>query len=237
MLRLYKLSMEDVRRARTEFTAGFERLSDHLIMNGLAAVIAACGLLQDSPAVIIGAMLIATLLIPITAMGFGAAAGEWPVFRAALRSFALSCAIVLVVSILFGVMFASDISGEMLSRTQPQMLDVMIGFAGGAAATWVVVMPRLSSAFVGAAIATALVPPLVTVGLFLSHGHWPYAVGALLLFGTNFAAIATASMFVYMLTGVHGAMEVGPHRWAGKLRWALIAALAIVVILLARMPY
>lgn len=235
MVRLHKLSLEDIRRVRADFTGGFARLSDHLIMNGLAAIIAACGLLQDSPAVIIGAMLIATLLVPISAMGFGAASGEWPVFRTALRFFLSSCAVVFVVALLFGFAFAENISGEMMSRTDPTMLDVMIGFAGGAAATWTVVMPRLSGAVVGAAISTALVPPLVTVGLFLSHGFVPYALGALLLFATNFAAIAAASMFVYMLTGVRGAMEVGPHRWAGKLRWVVVAALAVVVSVVAVM--
>lgn len=230
MIKIYKLSNEQVSSIREGYTNSFSRISDHLIMNGLAAVIAACGLMQDNVAVIIGAMLIATLMTPLGAIGFGAAAGEWHVFRRGLATLAKSIGVVFVLSLIIGFFLNTGISGEMMVRTDPTTLDVIIALAGGAAATWVTVMPRMAGALVGAAIATALVPPLVTCGLFLAQMQTFYALGAFLLFAVNLSAIAVSSMGVYMLVGLRRGIDAGANRGAGYLRWLLLGILVIVVI-------
>jgi uncharacterized hydrophobic protein (TIGR00271 family) len=90
---------------------------------------------------------------------------------------------------------------EILARTSPQILDLMIALIGGAASAYALVSPRLSAAVVGVAIATALVPPLTTCGLLLARGLPEPALGAFILFAANFVAIAFAAMIVFLLIG------------------------------------
>lgn len=92
---------------------------------------------------------------------------------------------------------------EIIGRTTPNLLDLMIALAGGAAGAYATVAPRISVAFVGVAIATALVPPLASSGILLARGEFHLAFGAFLLAFTNIVAIQFASSVVMWSTGFH----------------------------------
>jgi uncharacterized hydrophobic protein (TIGR00341 family) len=173
-----------------------------LIMNALATVIACCGLLQDSAAVVIGAMVIATLMGPITGIALGLVDGNNVLLRNALLAATSGTLVVLCIGMLFGVMHRdAPMTREFLARTQPTFFDLVIPLAGGAAGAYAFVSQRLSAGLVGVAIATALVPPLSVCGICLGRGDGTLGFGALLLFLSNAVAIQLASSTVFWLWG------------------------------------
>ncbi|NUG52929.1 DUF389 domain-containing protein, partial [Acinetobacter lactucae] len=93
------------------------------------------------------------------------------------------------------------ITGEILARTQPTIMDLMIALAGGAAGAFASISPRLSVAVVGVAVATALVPPLVASGILIAHLEWKSAANALILAITNIIAIQVSSSLVLWIAG------------------------------------
>jgi uncharacterized hydrophobic protein (TIGR00271 family) len=175
---------------------------DYFMMIGLSAGIAALGLILDSPAVIIGAMLIAPLMSAIVAMGLAIVQGDTTFLFRSLRATLRGSAIVIAVGALIGL-FYLDREGtkEMLSRTGPTLLDLLVATVSGVAAAYALCRKNVSAALPGVAIAVALVPPLATVGLFLGMWDLPHAYGAFLLFVTNLAGITFASGVVFTLLG------------------------------------
>ncbi len=173
------------------------------IMNGLAAIIAGYGLLLNSPAVVIGAMLIAMLLGPISATAFAILEARITVLKQALLTLAGGVLLVVAVGIGLGLLHAaSPLTPEIMSRTRPNLMDLMVALAGGAAGALAMISPRLSAAVVGVAVATALVPPLVAGGILLAHGQWRPAGGAFLLTLTNIVAIGFSTSMVLWTSGL-----------------------------------
>ncbi len=117
----------------------------------------------------------------------------------------------------------------MLSRTQPTPIDLGVAIAGGLAATFALVQPKLSAALPGVAIATALMPPLCVIGVGVAPGDWDVAQGALLLFLTNAVAIAASSTFLFYITG----FSLGRKDEGGWIPRSLQISIILVVILLA----
>ena len=143
-----------------------------LTMNALATVVACYGLLEDSAAVVIGAMVIATLLGPITGIALALVDGDNGLLRKALLAEASGVVLVLCMALLIGVIHRdAPLTREILARTRPTLLDVIIALAGGAAGAYASASPRLSAGLVGVAIATALVPPLSACGICLGRGE------------------------------------------------------------------
>lgn len=176
----------------------------YLLMNALAAVVASYGLLQDSVAVVIGAMIIALLLGPITGLALALVDGEQRLFRRALLAEAVGALMVVAIAFAIGDI-QSDIplGHEIMARTAPNILDMIIALAGGAAGAYAVTSPRLSASLVGVAISTALVPPLCVCGICLSRGLYQAGGGAFVLFLTNLVAIQSVSSLVLWLQGYH----------------------------------
>jgi uncharacterized hydrophobic protein (TIGR00271 family) len=171
-------------------------------MNAAAALIAGFGLLQNSPAVIIGAMLIAMLYGPIVGIALGLAEANLSLLGRSLLSEGAGAAWVWAIGFAVGAAGRNiPIGSEILSRTSPTILDLLIAFVGGLAGGFTYMATGLSGVIVGVAIATALVPPLVSCGILFAH-HLPgLATGAFLLFLANFTAIAVGAMLVFWLTG------------------------------------
>ncbi len=176
------------------------------VLLSLSVLIASWGILDDSTAVVIGGMLIAPLMTPV--LGIAAATVmAWPrrlgtaVLQVAVAS-AASIALAWLVALLFpdGV-YALVLPGELLSRTEPTLLDLGIALAAGAAGAYVLVHKESVSALPGVAVAVALVPPLAVVGISLGFGNYDDAGGAMLLYLTNLAGIVLAAMVVFVLTG------------------------------------
>jgi uncharacterized hydrophobic protein (TIGR00271 family) len=174
----------------------------------MSCVIATLGLLVDSAAIIIGAMLVAPLMSPIIGMGMSSITGDSRLLRDAAS--ALLRGALLAVLISFLVAYANrylpfivlqNLPQEVISRTNPGPIDLGVALAGGLAAAFALAMPNISAALPGVAIATALMPPLCTVGIGLALGRMDVAGGATLLFTTNAVTIAFAASLVFFSLG------------------------------------
>jgi uncharacterized hydrophobic protein (TIGR00271 family) len=176
--------------------------SPYVAMNALATVVACYGLFQNSAAVVIGAMIIAMLLGPISGIALALVSGDNALLRKALLAECGGVSVVLCVAFAIGKIHENlPLTDEILSRTSPNILDLMIALAGGAAGAYATVSPRLSVGLVGVAIATALVPPLSTCSICLARGEFHLAFGGFLLFFANLVAIQFASSVVMYLHG------------------------------------
>lgn len=170
-----------------------------LLLIILSSAIATLGLLQSSAAVVIGAMLVSPLLGPIMGIGFGLATLESNLIKRALVTMAAGMAVaILVAMLIIWISPIQDVTPELRARTQPTLLDLGVAVVGGVAGVYAI-MRKLSGVMVGVAIATALVPPLSTVGFGLATGRPDFALGAALLFLTNTLAIAFAATIVARL--------------------------------------
>jgi uncharacterized hydrophobic protein (TIGR00271 family) len=187
---------------RESVTSGATLNGSYLAMNLAATLIAGFGLLENSPAVIIGAMLIAMLFGPIVGIAMALAEADLLLLRRSLISELAGAACVLAVGLVIGISTRNlTIGSEILSRTSPSLLDLLIGLVGGLAGGLTFVSTGLGAVVVGVAIATALVPPLTTCGILLARQLPNAAAGAFLLFLANFAAIAFGAFVTFRLAG------------------------------------
>lgn len=171
----------------------------YLLLISLSACIATLGLLQNSPAVVIGAMLVSPLLGPIMGIGFGLVTLESVLVRRSLITLAAGMAVAIAVAMLLVWLSpVQDVTSELRARTRPTLLDLGVAVVGGVAGVYAI-MRKLSGVMVGVAIATALVPPLSTVGFGLATWRPDFALGGALLFLTNTLAIAFAATLVARL--------------------------------------
>ena len=174
----------------------------YVMMNVAAALIAGFGLMENSPATIIGAMLIAMLYGPIVGIGLGLAEADLRLLGRSLFAEIVGAAFVLASGFLIGMASRDLVIGsEILGRTSPSMVDLLVALVGGLAGGFTFVSTGLSGVVVGVAIATSLVPPLTTCGILLARHSPSLAGGAFLLFLANFAAIALGAMFTFLLAG------------------------------------
>lgn len=172
------------------------------IMNALAGVMAGYGLLANSPAVVIGAMLVAMLTGPISGIALALIDNRMILLGTSLKTLLGGIGLLAAVGILLGLVhYSMPMSEEILARTRPNFMDLMIALAGGAAGAFASISARLSVAVVGVAVATALVPPLVAMGILLAHFEWKLALGAFILVFTNMVAIQFSSSLVLWLAG------------------------------------
>jgi uncharacterized hydrophobic protein (TIGR00271 family) len=181
---------------------------DYFLLVMLSCSIATFGLITDSAAVIIGAMLVAPLMSPILGLSLASVAGEQRMFRNAVIALVEGSVLAVILSALLGLIAGwlpldifKVLPGEILARTHPSPFDLGIGLAGGAAAAYALAQPRLSAALPGVAIATALMPPLCTAGIGIALANGSITLGAVLLFLTNLAAISFAGIMVFVAMG------------------------------------
>lgn len=163
-----------------------------------AIFIASLGLNTNSTAVIIGAMLISPLMGPIMGFGLGLGTNDFALVKKALKNFIVMVVISVTTSTLFFLISpVKEAGSELLGRTSPTVYDVLIAFFGGI--TGIIAGAsklRRGNVIPGVAIATALMPPLCTMGYGIGHFHWQYAVGAFYLFMINSVFIALATFFI-----------------------------------------
>lgn len=182
----------------------------YFLMLILSAVIATYGLLANSTAVVIGAMLVAPLMGPIFGIALGLSIGDSGLLRKAASSEVLGVLLGIAVATCIGFLpWRMEFGAEITARVQPTLYDLIIALASGLAGAYALVDEKVSPSLPGVAIATSLVPPLATCGLCLSAGKWQFALGAFLLFFANFLAIELAAAFVFILSGM---MEAHPHK-------------------------
>ena len=207
---------------------------DFFILIILSCTIATFGLLTNSAAVIIGAMLVAPLMSPILSLSMASISGLSRLFRRSLLALLQGASLAIILSAMIAFFayrlpygFLANISNEVLARTSPSPIDLGIALAGGAAAAYALAHPRLTAALPGVAIATALMPPLCTVGIGIAFNETSIILGALLLFITNMAAISFAGIVTFAILGF-GARSLEKNN---KLSQSLsISAILVVVI-------
>jgi uncharacterized hydrophobic protein (TIGR00271 family) len=165
---------------------------NYAFMVAISAGIATLGLLLNSPAVIIGAMLISPLMGPIVSSGFALTGFNVEMGRRSARTLLYGAiAAVAFAAIIAALSPVKELTPEILARTRPNLFDLAVAILSGAAGGYAMIRGR-GGAIVGVAIATALMPPLAVVGYGLATWQWPVARGALLLFVTNMVAISLA---------------------------------------------
>ena len=174
------------------------------VLLGLSTVIAAGGVLGDSTATVIGAMIIAPMMTPIMASALSIVTGDAAhLARSALIVVVGACTSI-ALSFCIGLLsVAIDVSSnsQILSRTNPRLIDLVVALATGAVGAFALAREDVSDTLPGVAIAISLVPPLAVVGISLEAGAPADAAGALLLFGTNVLAILAAGGGALWLMG------------------------------------
>jgi uncharacterized hydrophobic protein (TIGR00271 family) len=209
---------------------------DFFLLVILSCSIATLGLITDSAAVIIGAMLLAPLMTPLIGIGMASIEGDSHLLKGAFLTLVKGIFLAIFLAFLISVVnnylpivSLQQLPGEILARTRPTPIDLVIALAGGLAAAYALTKPNLSAALPGVAIATALMPPLCTIGIGIALSKWDVAGGASLLFITNAVAIAFASVLVFFLRGFGSSSEKEARRLPRSL---LLSALLTVTLLI-----
>ncbi|MCJ7715546.1 MAG: TIGR00341 family protein [Anaerolineales bacterium] len=198
------LAGEEQLEVREELIADAQPGRDYFILIVLSTIIAALGLLLNSPAVVIGAMLVAPLMSPILGFSLGVILGEGRLVRTSLESVFKGVMASIIVAILIGLLSPlKEMTPEILARTQPTIVDLFIALASGMAGAYAVSRKDVSAALPGVAIAAALAPPLSVVGLGFANGNMRVTGGALLLFTTNLVTISLGGVIIFSLLGIH----------------------------------
>ncbi|MFO8007186.1 MAG: TIGR00341 family protein [Candidatus Brocadiia bacterium] len=201
---------------------------EYVAMILLATLVAAIGIWRGNVAVVIGAMVLAPLLGPNTALALANALGDGDLWRRAMRTNLVGIGAGLGLAAVLGLVlpFAGN-EEALLWGSRVSLPDVALALAAGAAGA-VVVARGTRSALVGVMVAVALWPPLVTAGLGVGAAEWGMAVGAGLLFLTNLICINLAGIATFVVQGIR------PHRYyeAQEARRAARRALVLWSLLL-----
>ena len=198
---------------------------DFFVLITLAASIAILGLLQNSAAVIIGAMLVAPLMSPILAMAMAMVQGNLRLLLVAAEATAKGIVLAIVVGITITIISPIDSpTNEIMARTSPNLLDLLVALASGAAAGYAIGRKEVAAALPGVAIAAALVPPLCVVGYGIGTSDLSIATGSLLLFTTNLLAIVLAGALVFLALGFQP-----PRSERGELMRGLKVTVALLI--------
>ncbi|MBK8987926.1 MAG: TIGR00341 family protein [Chloroflexi bacterium] len=201
----------------------------------LATIIATYGVLGDSTATVIGAMIVAPLMTPIMATAAGIAMGRLDRAIRSLLTVAAGVAGVIALSWLLATLFTGVISytgnTQIVARISPRLIDLIVALASGVAGAFAMSREDVADSLPGVAIAISLVPPLCVVGIGLAGGQWDVAQGALLLFVTNFFAILLAGGGVFSLLGLSRAAMVQVEGSARKRAFGLIFAGVFIIMI------
>ncbi|MEM8640124.1 MAG: DUF389 domain-containing protein [Cyanobacteria bacterium P01_G01_bin.54] len=201
--------------------------TNYIVFTVSACAIATFGLIANSTAVIIGAMLIAPLMLPLRAVAFAALEGDFNLLRRSGLSIFGATVLAIALSCLIGSVTPIPAFGsEFQSRVQPSLVDLGIAIAAGSISGFAKVREGVSDALAGTAIAVALMPPLCVVGLSLSRafttpGFAHFSQQAFLLYLTNLIGIILACMTVYILAGY---TEAG-H----SVTWAIVSVAVLAI--------
>jgi uncharacterized hydrophobic protein (TIGR00271 family) len=225
-------------RKDTDYRATIQAIQNDIPFRGATAWVLICsiflasiGLNANSTAVVIGAMLIAPLMGPVLGVGVSLAINDLVTLRRSLVNFGVMVLLSVLTAFLFFALFPlREESSELLARVSPDIRDVLIAFFGGLA----LIIARtkkgtIASVIFGVAIATALMPPLCTVGYALAHSNVAYALGALYLFAINASFIALAAYLVVKLLRFPMKEYANPKSRRRISRFATLLALLMVI--------
>ena len=211
------------------------RLSRFWILIVLASIIAAAGVVADSAATVIGAMIVAPLMTPILGTMLSVLVADRLNLTRSLFLVVGGALAAIAIGWLVGLIVVNDVVAETNSqvagRVSPRLIDLLSALATGAVGSVALVRRDVSDTLPGVAIAISLVPPLSVVGLTFEAGAWGQSLGALLLFLTNVAAILGSGTVIMALYGVHRLVTpaASPGQRTVNRRNAVIVIAAMVV--------
>lgn len=220
---------------RSRIISGGELSGFNILIMFCAVVIASIGLYKNSPAVIIGAMLISPLMGRIYLTSYGVASSDRHLFMTGLLGFIIQFLVSFITSTLLflivrAVVGVGEPTEELLGRTSPEILDVLVAFVGGIAG--LVAQTRKSefnNVIPGVAIATALMPPICTMGYSLAMGKWTMLLGAFYLFALNSYFIFLGGVIMLALLEVPKVSSLTLRQWRHK-RTAMIILTVIMLL-------
>jgi uncharacterized hydrophobic protein (TIGR00271 family) len=200
----------------------------------LSAVIASAGVIADSTATVIGAMIVAPLAIPIQGVAVGLAGGELGQLLWSARTVVLAGLVVVglgaLVAFVLPELVPAEANSQITGRVSPTLVDLLAAAATGLAGALAIARRDIGDILPGVAIAISLVPPLAVVGITAAGGDWDDALGALLLFATNVLAMIVLGSVLYSLLGLLPAQPGAPamrHRPV----YSVVAVAGIAVVL------
>ena len=194
-----------------------------------STAIATFGLVQDSTAVVIGAMLVAPLMTPIFGIALALIRGDAGLLGRAVRAEIVGVMLSVALALCFGFLIPElTATTEMLGRTKPNLLDLLVAVFAGFAGAYALVDEHISPALPGVAIATAIVPPLANTGLCIALGAYYGALGSFLLFFANFLSILLISGAVFISGGM--AREFGSLKSKDIVRKFGLATIGFLII-------
>lgn len=199
----------------------------------IAVFVASLGLNTNSAAVIIGAMLISPLMGPIIGMGLGVGIYDFDLLRRSWRNYIVATIFsVLTATVYFLISPISVAQSELLARTSPTFYDVLIALSGGLAGIIALSSKsqRTGNVIPGVAIATALMPPLCTVGFGIATANWAYAAGALYLFLINTIFIAFSTLIGAMFIMKFSKKAYMDHAKETRVKRAIYAIAFVTII-------
>ena len=205
---------------------------DFVALICFSTALAALGLMLNSSAVIIGAMLVAPLMTPILGAALSLIQGNRVLMLDCAKSLIYGYFSALTLGVLLGV-FGNlyGVTDQMQSRSEPGVPDLLIALISGMAAAYCYSRPRLVSALAGVAISAALVPPIATAGIAVAMNEQKIAIGATLLFTTNVVFIIIGAGSVFLLLGIRAkSNQRSLNIWVTRLSLALVIVAAIHVV-------
>ncbi|MEZ5115177.1 MAG: DUF389 domain-containing protein [Candidatus Nanopelagicales bacterium] len=215
---------------------GADKIIRFSVLLVLSSVIASGGVVTDSTATVIGAMIVAPLATPIIAVALGIVTVRPAQVGRSTSIIVGSVIVVILIGVLFGFLiqpFEYGENSQILGRISPTLTDLLVAFATGLVGAYAQSRDDLSGVLPGVAIAISLVPPLSVVGVCLQGGLWSWAFGALTLFLANAIAMIVSGVLVFTIAGYGNYAR----RNRTETRRAFRIVIAMLVLLLLPLAY
>lgn len=212
-----------------DIAAGVTQGRLYVAMVVLSTIVAAAGLLRDSPAVIIGAMVIAPLLGPNMALALATTLGDRELMRRAIRANASGAGIALAMSAAMGLLLpVNPEAHELAARTTVGLTDVVLALASGTAGA-LAFTAGVPATLVGVMVAVALLPPTTAAGVYLGAGEWARSAQAFSLLAVNVVCVNLSATATFLFQGVR------PDTWweADRAKHATRRALLVWALMLS----
>jgi len=200
---ILEITRERFEVVHKEISDGSEPALRFYILVAISTLIASFGLISNSTAVIIGAMLVAPLMTPIFGISLSLVRGEPRLLGRAARAEIVGVVAAVLMGFILGTLLGDiETTPEMLSRTRPNLFDLFVAVLAGFAGAYALVDEKISPALPGVAVATAIVPPLANSGLCLALGEVQGSIGSFLLFFANFLSILIVASTLFVFSGM-----------------------------------
>lgn len=203
----------------------------YLVLIALSCIVAANGLIRNSPAMVIGAMVIAPILGPNVGLSLATTLGDKALMKRSLKSILYGFSLGMILSIIMGFLFTIDPDVyEINSRTVVSFADIALGLAAGVAGC-LSFTRGISAAVIGVMVAVALLPPMVATGLLLGSGMYELAFGAGLLTLTYIICVNLAGVITFLAQGIKPKSFRERREGEELSRYAIIIWVSLLVML------